>query len=248
LRGPVVLNVQGKNGTRHRRGGKQTPGNPDLGHSERARRRNGGNKSDKGKVTNKRGGPQGEVRKEKKLILQTEYEFLPRTINEVAAVDLPAPYARVKVHGREIFAKGLIDTGNSCKYSLISEDFFNLCGGAFLHSQQVRLNTAAEGEGLPVLGQAIPFKIYLEGIKKPITIKPLVKPRNEFFAESTLRAGVLAHEDRIEVRRAVGPPSRLRGTCHAWLQSSQKFLPPGPNRLCTVRNINIVCTGQPAAQ
>ena len=170
LRGPVVINIQGRNETRHQRSNKQNPGNPDLGHNERARRRDKGNKSKKGKVTNKGGGSQGEVKKGKKPILQTEYEFLPSMINEVAAVDLPTPYARVKVQGREIFAKGLIDTGNSCKNSLISEDFFNLCGGEFLHSQQVRLNTAAEGEGLPVLGQARPFKIYLEGIKKPITI------------------------------------------------------------------------------
>ena len=46
--------------------------------------------------------------------------------------------------------------------------------GEFLHSNQVRLNTAAGGEGLPVLGQARPFKIYLEGVKQPLVIKPLV--------------------------------------------------------------------------
>ena len=53
LRGPVVLNVQGKNGTRHQRRNKQTPENPDLGHGERTRRRGKGSKSKKGKVTNK---------------------------------------------------------------------------------------------------------------------------------------------------------------------------------------------------
>ena len=165
LLGPVVITIQGENETRHQCDSKQNPKNPDLGHNKRARRRSKGNKSKKGRVTNKGGGPQGEVKRSKKPILQTEYEFLPRVINEVAAVDLPTPYARVKVQGREVFAKGLIDTGNSCKNSLISEDFFNLCGGEFLHSKQVRLNTAAEGEGLTVHGQARPFKIYLKALR-----------------------------------------------------------------------------------
>jgi len=86
----------------------------------------------------------------------------------------PAPFVRVKVQGKEIYAKGLIDTGNSCKNSLISEEFFNLCGGEFLHSNQIRLNTAAKGEGLPVIGQSKSFKICLEGISHPLLIKPLV--------------------------------------------------------------------------
>ena len=129
LRGPVVITVKEESETRHQRDGKQTPDNLDLGHKKRAHRRTRGNKSRKGKMTNKGEGPQGEVKESKKPNFKSDYEFLPRVINEVASVDLPTPYARVKVQGREIFAKGLIDTGISCKNSLVSEDFFNLCEG-----------------------------------------------------------------------------------------------------------------------
>ncbi len=52
--------------------------------------------------------------------------------------------------------------------------FFTYAGGEFLQSHKVMLNTVAQGEGLPVLGQAKPIKIYLEGIKKPLIIKPLI--------------------------------------------------------------------------
>ncbi len=76
LRGPVVITVQEENETRHQCDGKQTPDNPDLGHKKRARRRTRGNKSRKGKMTNKGVGLQGEVKESKRPNFKSD-EFLP---------------------------------------------------------------------------------------------------------------------------------------------------------------------------
>jgi len=123
LWGRVVITVKDENETRHQRNGKQTSTNPDLGHRKRRKK---GNKSSTRNIGTGGGGMPGEVKRSKKSFSDNNDEFLPRVVTQVASIELPTPYVRVKLQGQEIYAKGLVDTGNSCKYSLISEDFFNL--------------------------------------------------------------------------------------------------------------------------
>jgi len=158
LRDPIIITVKERDETRQPSISKQNTDNWNL-------------LGKKNKIIKERGG-----RNDENFKSNPHREFLPRVIEvaTVEAISSPTPYVRVKVRGKEIYAKGFIDTGNSCKNSLINEDFFYLCGGEFLHSHKVMLNTAAQGEGLPVLGQAKSIKIYLEGINKPFIIKPLV--------------------------------------------------------------------------
>ncbi len=138
LRGPTELIIQAKNKTRQPRGDKQNLGDQDLGIKIRPKQRSCGNRSGKNNYVGRAGvvSNQGEIKeyKQKKHKTNFSHEFLPREVNEVAMLESvisPAPFVRTKVQGKEIYAKGLIDTGNSSKNSLISEEFFNLCGGNF---------------------------------------------------------------------------------------------------------------------
>ena len=73
-----------------------------------------------------------------------------RVLNEVAALKVQdsqvhqAPFVRVKISKKNVWALGLLDTGNTTKNSLISEEFFNICEGEYKHANQIRLNTAAQ--------------------------------------------------------------------------------------------------------
>ena len=87
----------------------------------------------------------------------------------------PAPYIRVKVSQKELWALALVDSGNTCSRVLVSEEFFHLIGGEYLHRDSRMLSTAKQGsKGLEVTGQMKPVKYYFEGMSTPFTISPWV--------------------------------------------------------------------------
>jgi len=123
---------------------------------------------------------QGESRRVGHRKPREKVRIFSRVINEVNALKAQdsqvhqAPFVRVKISKKNVWALGLLDTGNTTKNSLISEEFFNICEGVYKHANQIRLNTAAQGGGLTVLGQMQPFKMFLEGVKTPVVLSPWV--------------------------------------------------------------------------
>ena len=98
---------------------------------------------------------------------------LQRDVLQVQSTAATASYIRVKIPGVEIFTLGLVDSGNTCQNSLISEELMQLMGGTYKNHQQHTLGTAGD-RGLTVLGQAKPFSIFLEGIHAELEIQPWV--------------------------------------------------------------------------
>lgn len=119
----------------------------------------------------------------------------------------PVGYVRVKVHSQSIIFSSLIDSGNLCKRSLISEE---LCETLKLPTSPYngKLNTAGENQNVKIVGVVAPFRIFIEGLKMPVTINPLVV-RNlshhlnlgaRFLREN--RAKLLFHPDKVELKIA----------------------------------------------
>jgi len=100
---------------------------------------------------------QGESRRVGHGKPREKVRIFSRVINEVNALKAQdaqvhqAPFVRVKISKKNVWALGLLDTGNTTKNSLISEEFFNICEGEYKHANHIRLNTAAQGGGLTVL-------------------------------------------------------------------------------------------------
>ena len=90
---------------------------------------------------------------------------LQRGVLQVQSTAATSSYVRVKIPAAEVFTLGLVDSGNTCQNSLISEDFIQLIGGSYINREQCTLGTAGD-RGLTVLGQAKTFKIFLEGVHR----------------------------------------------------------------------------------
>ena len=103
--------------------------------------------------------------------------------------DRPVGYLRAKLFNRSIITKVLVDSGN-LHSDLISEEFAKILHLPIL-GQAKTVGTASNQGTVTILGQTRPFKLFLEGIKTPVTVRPhvvrdLAHPLN--LGQSFLRA------------------------------------------------------------
>ena len=82
-------------------------------------------------------------------------------------------YCRVKLFKRDIIVRALLDSGNSFG-SLISEDFRQKAGLKMASFDTPEVGSVNVGEDVQILGKTEPFSIFIENIRKRMTIQPYV--------------------------------------------------------------------------
>jgi len=86
---------------------------------------------------------------------------------------MPLAYIRGKFKSKAVIIKILIDSGNLCS-DLISEKLAKQLDLHINETEKRTVGTAAKDGKIQILGRAKPMLIYLEGLKYPVIIDPLI--------------------------------------------------------------------------
>ena len=87
---------------------------------------------------------------------------------------MPLAYIRGKFKSKAVIIKILIDSGNLCS-DLISEKLAKQLDLHINETEKRTVGTAAKDGKIQILGRAKPMLIYLEGLKYPVIIDPLIE-------------------------------------------------------------------------
>ena len=94
-------------------------------------------------------------------------------VNNLEAINTNnSAYVRIKIKGKPIVAKMLVDSGNLVN-DLISEEFAIAARINYTPAEK-KVGTAAKGGSVKIIGRSVPFKIFIENIPQAVVIHPFV--------------------------------------------------------------------------
>ena len=92
--------------------------------------------------------------------------------DEARSARAPLGYVRIKIFGRDILVKALVDSGNLYA-DLISDQLAKKLGLPYIKMNR-DVGTASANGSLKIIGKIPRLKIFIEGIKKVLILSPYV--------------------------------------------------------------------------